>query len=391
MLVSALRFFWNGWIDAFFVEPDLPLQVLGLRLGEGLAGLGPVPALRRCWRLLALLIALGLFYRVAIVCSSCSSPTCSSSTSPSTSTTTTWSACWRCCCCFLPAQRRLSLDARRLAGAGARPTVPALALPRAALPGGAGLHLRRAGQAAAPTGCCRRSRSRIWLASLTDLPLLGPLLAHPAGARRWRAGPGSCSTPPSRCFSPGAAAAAFAYAAVLVFHVLTAAVVSDRDVPGHHDRGGDGLLLSRLAAAPAAGAPLRAPVRRAVPGAARPRPRRSGWRWPALAALRRSCSWCCRSATSLYGGNVLWHEQGMRFSWRVMVREKNGSVTYRVRAPATGRTWEVSPARLPARLPGARDVHPARPDLAAGPADRPATSTPRPGAGSRCAPRRTSP
>ena len=34
------------------------------------------------------------------------------------------------------------------------------------------------------------------------------------------------------------------------------------------------------------------------------------------------------AALSRYGGNVLWHEQGMRFSWRVMVREKNGSVTF---------------------------------------------------------------
>lgn len=49
--------------------------------------------------------------------------------------------------------------------------------------------------------------------------------------------------------------------------------------------------------------------------------------------------------THLYGGNVLWHEQGMRFSWRVMVREKNGSVTYRVEDPQTGKTWEVSPRR----------------------------------------------
>ncbi|MGF1468893.1 MAG: HTTM domain-containing protein [Sandaracinaceae bacterium] len=32
-----------------------------------------------------------------------------------------------------------------------------------------------------------------------------------------------------------------------------------------------------------------------------------------------------------YGGDVLWHEQGMRFSWRVMVRQKSGSVVYRVR------------------------------------------------------------
>jgi vitamin K-dependent gamma-carboxylase len=47
----------------------------------------------------------------------------------------------------------------------------------------------------------------------------------------------------------------------------------------------------------------------------------------------------------VYGGNVLWHEQGMRFSWRVMVREKNGSVTYLVTSARTGRTREVSPRK----------------------------------------------
>jgi vitamin K-dependent gamma-carboxylase len=33
----------------------------------------------------------------------------------------------------------------------------------------------------------------------------------------------------------------------------------------------------------------------------------------------------------------------MRFSWRVMLREKNGSVTYSVTNPRTGRIREVSP------------------------------------------------
>lgn len=46
-----------------------------------------------------------------------------------------------------------------------------------------------------------------------------------------------------------------------------------------------------------------------------------------------------------YGGNVLWHEQGMRFSWKVMVREKNGSITYYVDDPESGRTYVVSPRR----------------------------------------------
>lgn len=47
----------------------------------------------------------------------------------------------------------------------------------------------------------------------------------------------------------------------------------------------------------------------------------------------------------LYGGNVLWDEQGMRFSWKVMCREKNGSITYLVDSPKAGRTWYVAPRK----------------------------------------------
>jgi hypothetical protein len=63
----------------------------------------------------------------------------------------------------------------------------------------------------------------------------------------------------------------------------------------------------------------------------------------------------------IYGGNVRWHEQGMRFSWRVMVREKNGAVTFLVRSKATGRTWQVGPERYLTRLQ-AREMS-AQPDL----------------------------
>jgi len=45
----------------------------------------------------------------------------------------------------------------------------------------------------------------------------------------------------------------------------------------------------------------------------------------------------------VYGGNVLWHEQGMRYSWRVMVRAKGGATTFIVREKATGRETHVSP------------------------------------------------
>jgi hypothetical protein len=44
-----------------------------------------------------------------------------------------------------------------------------------------------------------------------------------------------------------------------------------------------------------------------------------------------------------YPGDVLWNEDGMRWAWKVMVREKHGSVTYFVRMPATGVEVQVAP------------------------------------------------
>ena len=46
-----------------------------------------------------------------------------------------------------------------------------------------------------------------------------------------------------------------------------------------------------------------------------------------------------------YPGNVLWTEEGMRFSWRVMVRAKKGSVQYRVTLPTEQRSFWVEPRR----------------------------------------------
>lgn len=47
----------------------------------------------------------------------------------------------------------------------------------------------------------------------------------------------------------------------------------------------------------------------------------------------------------LYEGDVNWHEQGMRWSWRVLCREKNGSVTYRVRTANRPHEYYIPPSR----------------------------------------------
>ena len=61
----------------------------------------------------------------------------------------------------------------------------------------------------------------------------------------------------------------------------------------------------------------------------------AGWvAWHALVPLRH---W-------LYPGNVLWTEEGFRFSWNVMLVEKNGAVDVTVEDPAAGERWSVDPA-----------------------------------------------
>jgi hypothetical protein len=44
-----------------------------------------------------------------------------------------------------------------------------------------------------------------------------------------------------------------------------------------------------------------------------------------------------------YPGPVLWTEEGFRFSWRVMLAEKTGTLYYSVTDPSTGRSWEAFP------------------------------------------------
>lgn len=46
----------------------------------------------------------------------------------------------------------------------------------------------------------------------------------------------------------------------------------------------------------------------------------------------------------LYPGNPLWHEQGFRFSWRIMLMEKNGSLEYQVKVKESGRQFVAKPS-----------------------------------------------
>jgi vitamin K-dependent gamma-carboxylase len=180
----------------------------------------------------------------------------------------------------------------------------------------------------------------IWLSSRTELPLIGGLLALPYAAllMSWAGFLYDLTIPFVLLFRR---TRPVAFLAVAVFHAVTGALFNigmfpflmtgfvlvffDADWPRRLWR----RLRPEVATAPA-------PVRRV-----RPLGRLGG----ALLALWVMVQVLVPLRAHAYGGDVLWHEQGMRFSWRVMVRSKAASVTYRVRMDGRARERFVEPRR----------------------------------------------
>jgi hypothetical protein len=134
----------------------------------------------------------------------------------------------------------------------------------------------------------------------------------------------------------------FAYGAVVVFHVLTSALFPIGMFPWI-------MIGSALVFFPPdwPRVLLRRLHLRSDPTAS-PEGTRSTSLRPALVGV--ALAYCALQVALplrflAYGGDVRWHEQGMRFSWRVMVREKNGSVSFHVHDPSRGRRWQIAPSR----------------------------------------------
>jgi vitamin K-dependent gamma-carboxylase len=337
MLVSTLRFFAHGWIDRFFLAPRFHFKYWGFGWVEAWPAWG-MYAHFAVLALLAVLITLGLFYRAAIVLFFLGF------TYVQLIDVTLYLnhyylvALLALVLVFLPANAVFSLDAR-LRPSVRRAAVPAIAV--YALRFQVALVYTCAGLAKLHSDWLRDAQPlRLWLASLTDLPVLGPLLAVPSAAveASWT---GFLFDSTIAIFLSVRRTRPFAFAAVVVFHLLTAVFFPIGMFPFIM------IVAATVFFSPSWPRRLRrwAAPAPATSAAAYPPGRLAAGQRLALGALGLFVlvQVALPFRHLLYGGNVLWHEQGMRFSWRVMVREKNGSLTYHVRAPATGRIWEVAP------------------------------------------------
>jgi hypothetical protein len=366
MAVSMARFVGNDLVEPLFVEPSFHFKYWGFEWVEPLPGAGMhwlfaalvalalSMALGLVFRLSAALFALGLTYIQLIDVSTYLNHYYLASL-----------------LAFLlsvsPAARTWSLDAWLAARRGER-VEPQVArawhvLFRAQI----GLVYFFAGIAKAqPDWLIHGQPLRIWLGANTELPVLGALFMLPGAAvvMSWC---GFLFDTTIVGFLLWGRTRPFAYAVVILFHtvtrtlfpigmfpvimVLSALVFFS---PGWPRRLGTTLrsLATRLRVRPAVvAAPgpegVSRPETALGPEAARPFPldRR------AKLGLAIGGAYCLIQLlmplrTFVYGGNVLWHEQGMRFSWRVMVRAKGGSTTFVVRRTDTGAVAYVNPREI---------------------------------------------
>lgn len=240
---------------------------------------------------------------------------------------------------FLPVDRVWSIDARRRPTAGA-PAIPAWVLYVLRLQ--VGIVYVNAGLAKFGSDWLLHAQPLgIWMAARTEIPLIGPWLGTEwvPYAMSWAGFLYDCmivfALSWRRTRLP-------AFAALLCFHFLThvffdigifpflmtacATLFFEPDWPRR------ALRALRVGSRRVRDFELPAPAGRAVTRLA-----------VAAGAVFFALQILVPFRHLLYPGDVLWNEQGMRWAWKVMVREKNGSITYHVRDRATERTWQVSP------------------------------------------------
>ncbi len=355
MFVGTLRFMACGWIERLYVEPDFHFKYWGF---AWVSVPGPVGLhlLYAGIALCALGVALGAWYRLSIV-----GFWLLFSYAELMDVTTYLNHYYfvsllALILCFLSPHRAWSVDAWRRGPAWRRDTLPAWQ-------GGwlrfqVGLLYFYAGWAKFEADWLLHAQPlNIWLPPHEGLALIGGLLdevwVHYAFA--WFAFVFDVTI---IGFMLWRRARPLAFAVIVLFHVLThiffeiglfpfimvlaVLVYFEPDWPRR--------LLARLGAAMPRGlSGLGARLRAAASPAARPVPAGAGaaTTTPATWMLALVLAFCTLQFLLplrhwAYPGTVLWHEQGMRFSWRVMLREKAGALSYRVVQP-DGHTRLVSP------------------------------------------------
>lgn len=342
MCVGALRFMGNGWIERLYVEPDFHFKYWGFSWVQVPDATG-LYLLYAGIAISAFMVAIGALYRVAIIVFWCLFSYAELMDVTTYLNHYYFISVLTLIMCFLSPHRAWSVDA------WLRPTLRADTLPAWQtywVRFQVGLLYFYAGWAKFETDWLLHAQPlNIWLPPHSGLPLLGPFLEMPwvhfafswfaflfdtliIGFMLWQ------RTRP------------FAFVVILVFHyfthlffniglfpfimVFSVLIFFESDWPRR---------LARRLRLPVAHAPAVVPESDPIQ-----------WR-PRSAAFALAVAAFCAIQFLMplrqwyYPGTVTWHEQGMRFSWRVMLRDKAGSLEYRAVVGEEQRIVLVSPHR----------------------------------------------
>lgn len=338
MFVGTVRFMAYGWVDQFFVQPDYFFHYWGFEWIE------PLPAAWMhgvFWALTALsvLVAIGLFYRVAIVGFFVLFTYVELIDVANYLNHYYLVSLVALLLCFLPAHRAWSVDAwLRPAIRRAKTAAYHVWLLRFQV----GLVYFFAGVAKIGSDWLVHGQPlNIWLTSRVDTPVIGPYLDlwWIAVAMGWAGLLNDLLMPFLLSWRKSRP---FAYATIVVFHVAT----------GYFFRIGMFPIIMMVSATIffAPNWPKRFVPERFWPVDGADEPGRVYGAGLQKAAMAIALTYCAVQLLLplrflAYPGNTLWHEQGMRWSWKVMVREKNGAVTFRVKVPGRQKEYYVSPSR----------------------------------------------
>lgn len=335
LLGSVVRFWAKGWIEELYIRPSFFFSYYGFEFVRPL-GIYTYWLFAACG-VCALLVAVGLFYRWAATGLFLSFTYIELMDKSTYLNHYYFVSVAALLLIFLPANACFSIDTHR------QPRLRHSEVPRwtvDALRLLVGIVYVYAGLAKLNSDWLLHALPlRIWLPAKNDLPLVGRLLSYPATAYvfSWFGAVYDLTVPFFLLYRP---TRPWAYAAVVVFHVLTAVLFPIGMFPYV-------MIVAALIFFPAEFhqrviARLCGWLRLAAPAPAGAAPLRYGFRTQRALLLALGVFFTVQLAFPLryllYPNELFWTEEGYRFSWRVMLMEKMGQVQFKVVEPATGRT-----------------------------------------------------
>ncbi|MDF1661894.1 MAG: HTTM domain-containing protein [Planctomycetota bacterium] len=335
MGIGAIRVMASGWVEILWGKPRFFFHYYGLEFIEPLSVSG-MYGLYTATAIFAFCVALGLFYRLSIIgfflcftaiqCMDC----------------TNYLNHYYLACllsglmCFMPLNRVWSLDCLLFKKLAKKP-IHAWTLYLLRFQYGT-VYVCAALAKFGTDWLLHAQPLGIWMASRAETPIIGPLLTLPwvPYVMSWAGFLYDLTVP---IWLLNKRTRPYAFVVLLVFHTLTLMLFDIGLFPFIMSFGG---LLFFSESWP------RRILRRSIPA---PIPSQS-FSWSPLRRLGISLALVFMTFQVLmphrhllYPGDVLWEEEGMRWSWRVMVREKNGSITYKCRERGKSHVWHVNPMK----------------------------------------------